>query len=133
MAGLSSPWSEACTTPAPATTTTTTTTAAPTYCRGEVRSVSSAQCLSLNGNYTVCYSDAAYQNQVSATFLSCVGSSATTTVAPTTTTTTAAPSTNRNCNSFDVANEMCFSTGCSSGTCASGSVCSTNVQYRCTY
>jgi uncharacterized repeat protein (TIGR02543 family) len=53
-----------------------------TYCRNEVRSISNATCPTGNATYSVCYSDPGYVNQVSSTFVSCIGSPAPAPVAP---------------------------------------------------
>jgi hypothetical protein len=80
------------TTPTPVPTTPTpspTPTSGGPYCRNEVKIVPQSQCVSYEGNFTVCYSDPAYTNQTSSTFVSCVG----TTPTPTPTTPTPVPTT----------------------------------------
>ena len=61
------------------------------YCRNEVRTVSQSQCVSYQGNFTVCYSDPAYVNQTSSTFESCLGSTPTPTAPTPTAPTPVAP------------------------------------------
>jgi hypothetical protein len=67
---------------------TTTTTAAPTFCRNEVRSVSSGTCPSSLATYNVCYSNSNFTGEVSATFVSCFAAATTTTTTQAATTTT---------------------------------------------
>jgi hypothetical protein len=96
-----SPTPTAPTPTAPTPTAPTPTAPTPTeggpYCRNEVRTVSQSQCVSYEGNFTVCYSDPAYVNQTSVTFESCVGSTPTPTAptptAPTPTAPTPTPET----------------------------------------
>ena len=58
---------------APVTAPTTAPVSGGPYCRTEQRIVPQSQCTSYEANFTVCYSDPAYTNETSATFVSCVG------------------------------------------------------------
>ena len=53
-----------------------------TYCRNEVRSISSSTCPTSNATYNVCYSSPDYTGEISSTFVSCIGSPAPAPVAP---------------------------------------------------
>ena len=128
-----------------------------TYCRNEVRTVSGSQCPSTQATYYVCYSNSNYTGQISATFVSCVGSAPTPTptpvaptptpvaptptpvaptptpVAPTPTPVAPTPVATTfgvTCTSQDVAQSCCQSTGCSTG-CGTGGSCANPPFSRC--